>query len=145
MSNNRLRAKTRWTICIVLTKKVVTSVMMKGRPDKGKSREIATLCFQEAKINKWMNKYRYTFKTLSHRGHCIHPSSRYCAERHWTQPSIIGSSWPQTTSWAEHCTFTFHFCMSVFCVTDTEKHSQQAVYWEMFKGKPPVGLCVILH
>lgn len=55
MSNNRLCAKMRCTICIALTKKVVTSSVIKGGAgyctDKVDSEEVATL-FPREKINK---------------------------------------------------------------------------------------------
>lgn len=56
MSNNRLRAKMRRTICMALTKKVVTLSVIKERTryytDKEDSEETVTLNFSEAKINK---------------------------------------------------------------------------------------------
>lgn len=57
MSDDRLRAKTRRTICMALTKKVVTSALIKGGrrycTDNGDSREKARLLFSERrKINK---------------------------------------------------------------------------------------------
>lgn len=103
-----------------------------------------------------MNKYRYTFKTLSHWGHCINLRSRYCAVETLkdTEPnyqSFISCGLLWRGKHKQHpesnivVLLIISLYVSIFCVADIKRHSQQAVYWEMFKGKPPVGLCVILH
>lgn len=102
-----------------------------------------------------MNKYRYTFKTLSHWGHCINLRSRYCAVETLkdTEPNYqsfisCGLLWrgkTQTTSWVEHCSFTDHFtvCFNLLCGWYKEAFTTGSLLGNVQRQAPSWFMCYI--